>query len=216
MIHPKPSEPGYHCSLVGPTLQNDGGAKRGSKDQALNCPRSWGDQGRCQTRVQDKPVVESTRGPRATRQAPAHQLFCTQPPAKTYVSPEEVLTLLFIHSTISSASPTHTTHVVAARTRTIFVWRGARCCQIHGGEAALAVPRAAPAACGGDDSADEPEGPGAAAAGARRHGGAGPPAAPPHRRLHRATPREDRAPQGALRARRRDDDDESWLLPCRR
>ena len=123
MIHPKPSEPGYHCSLVGPTLQNDGGAKRGSKDQALNCPRSWGDQGSCQTRLQDKPVVASTRGPRATRQAPAHQLFCTQPPAKTYVSPEEVLTLLFIHSTISSASPTHTTHVVAARARTIFIWR---------------------------------------------------------------------------------------------
>ena len=74
------------------------------------------------------------------------------------------------------------------------------------------MPRAAPAACGGDDSADEPEGPGAAAAGARRHGGAGPPAAPPHRRLHRATPGEDRAPQGALRARRRDD--ESWHGCC--
>ena len=54
----------------------------------------------------------------------------------------------------------------------------ARCCQIHGGEAAVAVPRAAPAACGGDDSADEPEGPGAAAAGARRGGGARGPRGP--------------------------------------
>lgn len=67
------------------------------------------------------------------------------------------------------------------------------------------MPRTpAAAAARGGDGADGPEGPGASAAGARRQRGAGRPAVPPHRRLHRAATGEDRAPQGALRARRRE------------